>query len=166
MTGQWEKYVQAAADEITYHPGNRTGTPESRHPVSVMLARAVLATVGPLIAEETRERMVAAAGAALEREPGGVEWEAVMLRSGASCKAAAAASGGQPDAGQIIERVKPLCPKCGSPRWVSVSLDGGWTRRAQCVPCGAYHRPTIGPGYKAKTFRDPEAEHPDYRSAP
>lgn len=31
------------------------------------LAEAVLATVGPLIAEDTRERMVAAAGAALER---------------------------------------------------------------------------------------------------
>lgn len=68
MTGQWEKYVQAAADEITYHPGNRTGTPQSRHAVSVMLARAVLAVVGPLIAEDTRDRMVAAAGAALERE--------------------------------------------------------------------------------------------------
>lgn len=64
----YEKYVQAAADAITYHPGNRTGTPESRHAVSVMLARAVLAVVGPLIAEDTRERMVAAAGAALERE--------------------------------------------------------------------------------------------------
>jgi hypothetical protein len=31
------------------------------------------------------------------------------------------------------------CPKCGSPRWVSISLDGGSTRRAQCVPCGSIH---------------------------
>ena len=57
----------------------------------------------------------------------------------------------------------PRCPRCGSPRWVSVSLDEGYTRRAQCVPCGAYHKPVIGPGWKSKRFRDPEAEHPDYR---
>lgn len=57
----------------------------------------------------------------------------------------------------------PTCPRCGSPRWVSVSLDEGWTRRAQCIPCGAYHAPVIGPGYKAKNWRDPEAEQPDYR---
>lgn len=44
------------------------------------------------------------------------------------------------------EPAKPTCPRCGSPRWVSVSLDEGWTRRAQCVPCGAYHPGVIGPG--------------------
>lgn len=32
---------------------------------------------------------------------------------------------------------KPGCPKCGSPRWVAASLDEGYTRRRQCVPCGA-----------------------------
>lgn len=58
---------------------------------------------------------------------------------------------------------KPTCPRCGSPRWLSVSLDGGWSRRAQCVPCGAYHAPVIGPGWKAKNFRDEDAIHPDYR---
>jgi len=68
MNGEWEKYVEPAADAITYHPGNRTGTPDSRHPVSQILARAVLAAVGPLIAEDTRERMVAAAGRALEKD--------------------------------------------------------------------------------------------------
>lgn len=57
----------------------------------------------------------------------------------------------------------PRCPRCASPRWVSVSLDGGWTRLAQCVPCGAYHPGTIGPGWKSPRFGDPEAEHPDYR---
>lgn len=58
---------------------------------------------------------------------------------------------------------KPQCPRCGSARWVSVSLDGGYTRRAQCVPCGAHHKPMIGPGWKSARFTDPTAVHPDYR---
>ena len=37
------------------------------------------------------------------------------------------------------EDVKPWCPACGSRRWVAVSLDGGFTRRRQCVPCGTVH---------------------------
>lgn len=57
----------------------------------------------------------------------------------------------------------PLCPRCGSPRWVSVSLDEGWTRRAQCVPCGALHMPVIGPGWQSPEFGNPEFEHPGYR---
>jgi len=40
-----------------------------------------------------------------------------------------------------------ICPRCGSDRWVSVSLDGGWTRLAQCVPCGQVHA-KLGPGWK------------------
>jgi hypothetical protein len=44
-----------------------------------------------------------------------------------------------------------------------VSLNGGFTRRAQCVPCGAYHEPVIGPGWKSPRWGDPAAEHPDYR---
>lgn len=31
------------------------------------------------------------------------------------------------------------CPACGSGRYVSVSFDRGWTRKAQCVPCGRVH---------------------------
>lgn len=31
------------------------------------------------------------------------------------------------------------CPRCGSMKWVGVSLDGGYSRRAQCVPCGHVH---------------------------
>ena len=58
----------------------------------------------------------------------------------------------------------PKCPRCGSHRWVSVSLNGGWTRRAQCVPCGAIHEPVIGPGWQASNYRDPTAVHPDYRA--
>lgn len=30
------------------------------------------------------------------------------------------------------------CPRCGSPRWVSASLNEGLTRIPQCVPCGHY----------------------------
>jgi DNA-directed RNA polymerase subunit RPC12/RpoP len=45
------------------------------------------------------------------------------------------------------------CPACGSRRWVGVSLNGGWTRIPQCVPCGAYHRHTLGPGWRAEQER-------------
>jgi hypothetical protein len=81
MSEQWEKYVEAAADAITYHPGNRTGTPDSRHPVSQMIARSVLAVVGPMIAEDTRVRMVEAAARAVQREPLATyyEWQPVQL---------------------------------------------------------------------------------------
>lgn len=41
------------------------------------------------------------------------------------------------------------CPRCGSPQWVSVSLDEGYTRHAQCVPCGTMHPGVIGPGWRA-----------------
>lgn len=57
----------------------------------------------------------------------------------------------------------PQCPRCGSPRWVSVSLDEGWTRRAQCVACGALHGPVIGPGWRSPRRADPDAVHPRYR---
>lgn len=40
------------------------------------------------------------------------------------------------------------CPSCGSPRWVSVSLNEGYTRRAQCVPCGKVHA-RLGPGWRS-----------------
>lgn len=33
------------ADAITYHPGNRAGTPDARHPVSLVLADAALAAL-------------------------------------------------------------------------------------------------------------------------
>lgn len=49
-----------------------------------------------------------------------------------------------------VEEPERICRRCGSPRWVSVSLDEGWTRLAQCVPCGAYHPDKLGPGWKAE----------------
>jgi hypothetical protein len=70
------------------------------------------------------------------------------------------------DATREPEKRQPRCPRCGSTRWVSVSLDTGFTRHAQCVPCGAYHKPVIGPGYKSPRWGDPDAEHPDYRVEP
>jgi transcription elongation factor Elf1 len=57
---------------------------------------------------------------------------------------------------------EPQCPCCGSPKWVSVSLDTGFTRRAQCVPCGAIHKPVIGPGWKSPRYNDPDAADPRY----
>lgn len=50
---------------------------------------------------------------------------------------------------QPADEAKRSCPRCGSPEWVSVSLDQGCTRRAQCVPCGHYHPGVIGPGWRS-----------------
>jgi len=35
-----------------------------------------------------------------------------------------------------VTTVEWRCKACGSKRWVQVSLNGGWTKSAQCVPCG------------------------------
>jgi hypothetical protein len=43
-----------------------------------------------------------------------------------------------------------LCPRCRSNRWVSVSLNGGFTRIPQCIPCGAYHDHALGPGWRGR----------------
>ncbi|MGI5223549.1 hypothetical protein [Actinoallomurus sp. CA-142502] len=63
---------QAVADAITHHPANRTGTPEQRHPVSLMLADTVLRVVRPCTCdgdpiECTHETARAQAEARLER---------------------------------------------------------------------------------------------------
>ena len=42
----------------------------------------------------------------------------------------------QPTADEAREAWR--CPRCGSERWVAVSLDHSWTRTVQCVPCGRY----------------------------
>lgn len=64
--GQWEPFVGAAEEALL--DSNHNGI-QCYDPMSITeTARAVLATVAPLIAEDTRERMVAAAGAALERD--------------------------------------------------------------------------------------------------
>ncbi|RKR92812.1 hypothetical protein BDK92_7294 [Micromonospora pisi] len=54
------------------------------------------------------------------------------------------------------EDTAQVCPRCGSPQWVSVSLDGGWTCKAQCVPCGAYHPGAIGLGWRSLQGTGPE----------
>ena len=41
------------------------------------------------------------------------------------------------------------CPRCGSNRFVSVSLNGGHTRRPQCVPCGKIHPGYTGGGWRS-----------------
>lgn len=47
------------------------------------------------------------------------------------------------------QAVTHACPRCGSTHWVSVSLNGGWTRCAQCVPCGKVHA-VLGPGWRER----------------
>jgi hypothetical protein len=62
-----------------------------------------------------------------------------------------------PDTGlpseKAVERYEGTCPRCGSPHWTGVSLNGGYTRIPQCVPCGAYHQHTLGPGWRAEYER-------------
>lgn len=70
----------------------------------------------------------------------------------AACAVAEMARGSahhKPPPMKTIDDYKGACPRCGSTRWVSVSLNGGWTRVPQCVPCGAIHPATLGPGNAA-----------------
>lgn len=66
MSDQWEKYVEPAGDAMLDcdHNGIQCYSPKSIDET----ARAVLAVVGPLIAEDTRARMVSAAARAVERK--------------------------------------------------------------------------------------------------
>lgn len=72
--GQWEKYAEQAAEPLDPAAFDQTDPQHDhwamdfRRGIAKDRALRMLATVGPLIAEDTRERMVAAAGAALERD--------------------------------------------------------------------------------------------------
>jgi hypothetical protein len=74
MTGQWEKYVSAGAEAVDPAAFDRTienhdgYVRQFRRDKASGQARAVLAVVGPLIAEDARVRMVEAAGRAVERD--------------------------------------------------------------------------------------------------
>jgi hypothetical protein len=69
VSGPFDKYVEKAASVIADYEVShgaiafRVGDDDGQQ-----IADRVLAAVGPLIQEDTRERMVAAAGRALERE--------------------------------------------------------------------------------------------------
>lgn len=75
MTGQWEKYVEQAAKAIDppafdeTAPNHAGHVRQFRRDRATSKARAMLAAVGPLIEQDTRERMVAAAARAVERGP-------------------------------------------------------------------------------------------------
>jgi hypothetical protein len=66
----WEKYVEQAAETVDPAAFRSEARPWRRRKVIGQM-RAALAAVGPLIAEDTRDRMVTAAGKALERDGGG-----------------------------------------------------------------------------------------------
>lgn len=74
MTGQWEQYVAAAAVPLdpdafdVTDPQHDHWAMDLRREVAQERARKVLAIAGPLIAEDTRTRMVEAAGKIVERE--------------------------------------------------------------------------------------------------
>lgn len=94
----------------------------------------------------------------------GLEAYQTAIAAGLRIAAKLIVSGEKPVQVPIVEEPEePRCPKCKSTRWVSVSLDGGYTRKAQCVPCGAYHVVNIGPGWQSPAYNDPEAVHPAYR---
>ena len=71
MSGQWEKYVDDATRAFCVERWGE-GLTDQADPDDIEFYRqgvaAAVAAVGPLIAEDTRERMVAAAGRAVERE--------------------------------------------------------------------------------------------------
>lgn len=74
MPEQWDRFVEQAArlldpdafDKLDPHHDH--WALDFRRGVARERVRKILAAVGPLIAEDARERMVAAAGKALERE--------------------------------------------------------------------------------------------------
>lgn len=53
------------------------------------------------------------------------------------------------------------CPRCGSDRWVSASFNGGFTIRAQCVPCGKSRpipeKPTVASDESMQDAREERA---------
>lgn len=74
---------EAVADAITHHPGNRTGTPEQRHPVSLMLADTVLRVVRPCTCDgDPIECSHEAARGQAEAELEQLRAEVVRLRAG------------------------------------------------------------------------------------
>lgn len=68
MSGQWEQYVEKAAEAQEQFWAPLRGHTDYPDEIDFGLARAVLAAVAPLIAEDTRTRMVEAAGKIVERE--------------------------------------------------------------------------------------------------
>jgi hypothetical protein len=68
MTGQWEKYVEPAAKAQEQFWAPLRGHTDHPDEIDYALARATLAVVGPLIVEDTRVRIVAAAARAVERD--------------------------------------------------------------------------------------------------
>lgn len=54
-----------------------------------------------------------------------------------------------PEGGRISATTDWRCPRCGSAHGVYTSLDNGWKRIPQCVPCGFYDTTTVlGPGWR------------------
>lgn len=74
MSGDWEKYVEEPARLLDpgafdeHDPHHPHWAMEQRRDIARRRARLVLEQAGPRIAEDTRERMVAAATRVLERE--------------------------------------------------------------------------------------------------
>lgn len=78
MSGQWEKYVEQGTDALRVagfvDPDDDTvPTYRGNDPIPVWVpaeyaTRAFLDALGPLIAEDTRVRLVAAAGRSLKRD--------------------------------------------------------------------------------------------------
>jgi hypothetical protein len=68
--GQWEQYEAPAAKAMEQFWAPLRGHTDEPDEIDFALANAILNVVGPLIAEDTRDRLVAAAGVAAEREQG------------------------------------------------------------------------------------------------
>lgn len=92
MSGEWEKYVPDAAASIDPAAFDRTienhdgYVRQYRRDKATELARGVLVAVGPLIVEDTRVRLVAAAARAVERDQPACAYPHLVHGDGRGCE--------------------------------------------------------------------------------
>lgn len=157
--GQWEQFEAPAAKAMEQFWANLRGHTDEPDEIDFALANAVLNVVGPLIAEDTRDRLVAAAGEAIERGP---MVDAGRLATWLRHEIAGAASqrevdayervlrmvekgGGQDISGtDMTDPIHLRCPHCGGELYVETESTGGYysedrVDRIECEPyeCGA-----------------------------
>lgn len=116
--GQWEQYAAEVAERLAGDP-SRVGEWKTR-------ALAVLAVAGPRIAEDTRDRLVAAAGVAVERGP---MVDAGRLAAWLRHEMAGAASQREVDA---YDRVLRMVEKGGEPEGTQ-SVEAACKATAECI---------------------------------
>lgn len=136
-----EAYCAASADWLTeYRSEVRAGLEAVAPLIAVQVLRLAVEAIRPLTEQAENSGDVFG-------EEGGA-----YLREAITTIESLAAESGRERSPEPKEP-KRRCPRCGSREWVSVSLDEGYTRLAQCVPCGAMHPGVIGPGWRTEEYQ-------------